>query len=163
MVRPRDRAYGVDSSADNHPHPNDHTASRVVDLRLAESYVPLWLCLVKTSVVVWVHVLMHPTQAHVLCVSLLTIDRLGAVSRCCGCVPSSSNGCRVQENIVDSNAIAWAVFCAFLVLFNTESEAEAPLNRRTPLYVSVVFGAWAVLSAAHLTYGGVCTCTGLRS
>lgn len=152
----------------NEPSNNHHSTVRgglssstdggdgLVDLRLAESYIPLWLCMVKAAAVVAVHTALQPTRAHVLCVSLLTIDRVGA--SCCGCISSSCGfaGCRGGERIVDSNAVAWAVLCAFLVLLNTGLEENVEEGSvTTPVYMSFMFGLWTMLSAAHLTNGGI--------
>ena len=110
------------------PIPNDN-----VDLRLAESYTPLCICLVKCILVIFIHtVIAIPSTyhiAHAICVSILVMDR---VSR------------PIQERILDSNSMAWGVLCSFMTYPEKSS-------RNT----SILYAIWIILASVHTLNGGV--------
>lgn len=126
------------------PPPCTDGDAGAVDLRLAESYTPLCLCLIKCTLVVACHSLLAPAQAHVLCISALALDRVCA------------HAC---ERVVDTNAVAWGLLATFLMVSGaTTPGASAPLHgahHHLPHHVAALFGLWMVLSSVHLLHGGV--------
>ena len=102
--------------------------SDLVDLRLAESYAPLCMCIAKCTLVFTIHSLpINGPVAHAICVSILIVDRISQL---------------VKERIVDSNSMAWAVLC----LFMTGQRGHGH---------TLLFTCWLVMATIHTMYGGV--------
>lgn len=81
---------------------------KAMDFRLAETYVPIGVSLVKGGCIVCMqytlHVSMEQVEGHrgnVACVLLLLLDRIIMGAR---------------EVVVDSNALCWTVLCAHMIL-----------------------------------------------
>lgn len=108
------------------PIPNDN-----VDLRLAESYTPLCICMAKSTMVILIHTVFSnlPHVSHAISASLLILDRISQP---------------IQERIVDSNSMAWAVLCSFMTYPEKSSRN-----------LSVLYAIWTVLASAHIMNGGV--------
>lgn len=89
-----------------------------VDLRLAESYIPLSLCIVKCILVVLLSTTLPCPMAHVLCGTVLVIDKVSKIH---------------LERTVNSNSVAWGVLCAFLLLFDgkVDKVLDTPLQHET--------------------------------
>lgn len=116
-----------------------------VDLRLAESYMPLCSCVAKCGLVILLHFAFPPMRAHVFCVSLLVIDRVSKA---------------YPERIMDTNAVAWVVLCAFLMLLNNEELAATIIPRQSlPMHTTVLFALWLMGSTMHVLNWGSGTIT----
>lgn len=113
-----------------------------VDLRLAESYIPLSLCIVKCVFVVVLSITLPCPMAHVLCGTVLVIDKVSKIH---------------LERTVNSNSVAWGVLCAFLLLFNGKrdddvlvEEAAETITSTGRMIPTVFFLAWGTL-ASYIT------------
>jgi hypothetical protein len=93
---------------DQQHEPNNNKHEPRIDLRLAESYIPLCIALLKAWFIVSLQGLgttsySTPLQANVLCIGILTIDRI-LYGRC--------------EKIMDTNCLAWAVAAGSILTFS---------------------------------------------
>ncbi len=110
------------------PIPNDN-----VDLKLAESYTPLCLCIIKCILVILIHfIISQASIAHAICASVLIIDRITQP---------------ILERIVDSNSMAWGVLCSYMTY-------TIP-SKNTSKNVSVIFAVWIIMASVHIMNGGV--------
>lgn len=135
MTRPTSPKYYHHQVPQNTPPPTQYTPipNDNVDLRLAESYTPLCICLIKCMTVIFTHtVVATPSTyhiAHAICVSILLMDHISQP---------------IRERIVHSNSMAWGVLCSFM----TYPEKS---TRNT----SVLYAIWVITASVHILYGGV--------
>jgi hypothetical protein len=122
-------------------------ADDAVDLRLAESYIPVCLAIAKSGCIVALHAFLgDPRRAHAFTFAGLVLDRVAG---------------NAQERIVDSNAVAWGVAAAFLMLVNSSMPTmdadhdgvTVPLEAHIPGTVALLFAVWLLASTVHITHG----------
>jgi hypothetical protein len=116
------------------------TESDVVDLRLAESYAPILICIFKCCTVILVHLIspLQPVKAHVISAMLLILDRVSKWN---------------IERIIDTNAITWGCLCCFIL---SMQDLNANVNfDYDPYFKSVFFSlSWTSFASLHLLQGG---------
>jgi hypothetical protein len=127
---------------------DDDTASAadsdVVDLRLAESYAPILICIFKCCAVILVHLIspLQPVKAHVISATLLILDRVSRWN---------------IERIIDTNAITWGCLCCFILSTVDVQGLNANVNSSNddPYFKSVFFSlSWTLFASLHLLQGG---------
>lgn len=99
------------------------TAGVFMDLKLAETYIPICLSLLKCTCLVCVQYSLHVSthtgyKGHPICIMLLLVDR----------ILTNPIAEEVPTMIMDSNALCWVILCAYIILLPTSINATSEIR-----------------------------------